>query len=229
MKRFALVVAVAFLAHMAAFAQTDVAPKPGGGGGTPAVKAAPPALKLAVVDLTKIYNKWEKVKDFADKLAEKKKAQEAELKAMQKELKEKVVMRDTEGVSEAVRISLETEIVQIEAKAKYVMEAWNQQVKRQLDEGIAKYFEEIRTEVAEYAKANGYTLVLKTETDAVGEDKENASMVAEKIARVLALYVDPGFDITDDILSKLDDKYKKEKAANPPPVEPPKEEKKDGK
>ena len=40
------------------------------------------------------------------------------------------------------------EIVQLQAKADYMMKMWNEQVKRLLDEGIAKYFDEIQAEVA---------------------------------------------------------------------------------
>ncbi|MCE9583927.1 MAG: OmpH family outer membrane protein [Planctomycetes bacterium] len=211
MNRFTLTVAAALLAVVPVFAQTDVNPKPGG---DPAPKGPPPALKLAIVDLSAVFDKWVKVKEFTDGLEVQKKAQEAELEAMKKTLQEKVQIRDTPGINPKIRQSAQLDIVQLQAKADYMMKMWNEQVKQLLDEGIAKYYDEIQAEVAAYAKENGYTLVLKMETGLLGtaEDKSHSD---EKIARRIILYADPGFDITADILGRLDAKYAKEKAAGP--------------
>lgn len=208
MKRFTMIAAAALLACVPALAQTDVAPKPGGD-----PKAPPPPIKLGTVDLSKVYDKWTKVKDFTDELEVQKKAQEAELDKMEKDIKEKITIRDTPGINPKLKISAQLDIVQLQAKADYMMKWWNDQVKKLLDEGIAKYFDEIQAEVAAYAKDNGFTLVLKTETGPLATADPSRS--DEKIARRMILYSAPEYDITEEVLTRLEAKYKKEKEAAP--------------
>lgn len=222
MKLFALAAAFAAGLILPVFAQSDVAPQPK----KPEVKAAPPPWKPAAVDLSKIFDKWKKVKDFTDDLEAQKKSQEAQLKDIEKTIKEKRIVLDTPAVSPKIRIAVQLEIVQLQAKADFMMKSWNDQVKQILDDGIGRFYDDIAEEVAAYAKENGYTMVFKLETEKVS-DKQEGSRVDEKISRRPLLYADPGFDITDDILARLDAKYEKEKAANPPPKdpEPPKDNK----
>ncbi len=208
MKRFTMIAAAALMACVPALAQTDVAPKPGGD-----PKAPPPPIKLGTVDLSKVYDKWTKVKDFTDELEVQKKAQEAELDKMEKDIKEKITIRDTPGINPKLKISAQLDIVQLQAKADYMMKWWNDQVKKLLDEGIAKYFDEIQAEVAAYAKDNGFTLVLKTETGPLATADPSRS--DEKIARRMILYSAPEYDITEEVLTRLEAKYKKEKEAAP--------------
>ncbi len=208
MKRFTMIAAAALLACVPALAQSDVAPKPGG-----EPKAPPPPFKLATVDLSKVYDKWTKVKDFTDELEGQKKAQEAELEKMEKDIKEKITIRDTPGINPKLKMSAQLDIVQLQAKADYMMKMWNEQVKRLLDEGIAKYFDEIQVEVAAFAKENGFTLVLKIETGPLSTADPSRS--DEKIARRDILYADAGYDITEEVMTRLEEKYKKEKAAPP--------------
>jgi len=226
MKRFAFIAAVALLMCVQAFTQGDVAPKPGGGaggaGGGGAPKVPPPPLSVGVVDLSRIYDKWAKVKDFTDDLEVQKKDQEKVLEQMDKEIKEKLTIHDTPGINIKIKRAAQLEIVQLKAKAEFMMKMWNEEVKRLLDEGIAKFFDEIQAEVEVYAKENGYTLVLKTETGPLSAD-EDKSRAAEKIARRNVLFCHIGLDITDDVLAKLEEKYKKEKAAGPKAPEPPKD------
>lgn len=226
MKRFALIAAAALLTSLQVMAQTDVAPKPGGGGGGAGGGGAPrepqPPLKIGVVDLSRVYDKWTKVKDFTDDLEVQKAAQEVELAKMEKEAKEKMTIRDTPGINMKIKQNAQIEIVQLKAKLEFMVQMWNDQVKRLLEEGIAKYFDEIQAEVDAYAKENGYTLVLKTESGPLSGDENKAAGSGEKIARRVVLSCHPSLDITDDVLVRLEEKYKKEKAAGPKVPEPPK-------
>lgn len=219
MKRIALIAAVALLASLHVMSQGDVAPQPGNGGGA---KVPQPPLKVGVVDLSKIYDKWVKVKDFTDALEVQKKVQEEELGKMDKEVKEKITIRDTPGINIKIKQNAQIEIVQLKAKFEFMVQMWNEQVKRMLDEGIAKFFDEIQAEVDAYAKENGYTLVLKTESGTLSGE-QNTAGAGEKIARRMVLSCHPGMDITDDVLTRLEAKYKKEKEAGPKQPDPPKD------
>jgi outer membrane protein len=227
MKQFTLIAAAALLTCIQALAQTDVAPKPGGGGGGTGGGGAPrepqPPLKVGVVDLSRIYDKWVKVQDFTTDLESQKAAQEAELGKMEKEAKEKMTIRDTPGINIKIKQSAHLEIVMLKAKLEAQVQLWNEQVKRSLEEGIAKFFDEIQAEVDAYAKENGYTLVLKTESGPLSAE-ENKAAAGEKIARRVVLSCHSSLDITDDVLVRLEEKYKKEKAAMPKKEEPKKEE-----
>lgn len=190
MRRFALPAALAFAAAgWLAVASQKAA-------------AIPPPAKpaVAVVSLDEIYNKWSEVKEFADKLADEKREQEADLKKMQDRVKEKQAAAEELDKGSKERQKLEEEISALQAKAAKKLENWNAGVKTQLDEGILKFYGRIEAAISEYAKEQGITLVLTRKTE-----KLAAADVEKGLAERVAIYADSSIDITADVLKALED------------------------
>jgi Skp family chaperone for outer membrane proteins len=172
-----------------------------------------------VVNIRGAFNALEEIKDFTTVLEAEKKVQVVELEKVEKEVKEKEKMRDTEGISQKLRIQIQTEIVQLQAKYDFLVKAWNEVIKARLDEGVAQVYNKIVAEVAEYAKANGLWIVYKVEDGPVTIGDGPA--IDAKIAQRGVIYVDPAYDITAKIVETLNEKYAKDKAAKKDPAKDP--------
>jgi Skp family chaperone for outer membrane proteins len=213
MRFFSVLLALAF--SLPVFAQSDVAPVPGGGGPVkPVMPPAPPprpaADKIATIDMSAVFNSWDKVAAFTASLEQQKQDQEKAVKELEEQVKEKIKMRDTVGMSEKVRRSIQVEIIQIQAKAEFMMKDWNAQVKQMLDEGISALYDEIREEVAKVAQAQGYTLVLAVENSKAVDDAAKGG-VDERLGRRTVVYAHPGYDISLAVAQALAARYEEEK------------------
>lgn len=176
--------------------------------------AEPPPMRVGVVNLRDVYNGFEKVKDFTDRLEAEKKAQQEELTKLEKEIKGKYDMRDPLAKDSKLRMNLTVEIVQLEAKHEFMVKMWNETVKNKLDSGVAALYNDIRDEVDAYAKEAKLTLVFKVDSGRLTEDEDMGAN--NKINLRSVLFHDPSYDITKPVLARLNEKYAKEKAAGPP-------------
>lgn len=176
----------------------------------PAPKKEPPAIKLGVVNVLDIYNSYERTKDFVTKLEADKAVKEKALQQQEKALKEKVDQLGLLKEDSKFRQELQLDIVQMEAAYKFSVEKWNEEAKQRLEKGVPKLYNEIREEVDAYAKEAGLTLVLKVDDNRL-PDKVDGGMES-KINQRQVLYYDPAYDITAEVLKRLNDKYAKVKA-----------------
>ena len=174
----------------------------------------PPPMRVGVVNLRDVYNGFEKVKDFTDRLEAEKKAQQEELTKLEKEIKGKYDMRDPLAKDSKLRMNLTVEIVQLEAKHEFMVKMWNETVKNKLDSGVAALYNDIRDEVDAYAKEAKLTLVFKVDSGRLTEDEDMGAN--NKINLRSVLFHDPSYDITKPVLARLNEKYAKEKPAGPP-------------
>jgi len=205
-----LLILLALLLAAPVFAQTDVPPVPPGPGKIvlpPAPPPRPTADKIATVNMSAIFNAWTRVREFTEELEKEKQAQEKLVKELEDQAKEKITMRDTPGLGDKVRKSLQVEIIQIQAKAEYMMKAWNQEVKERLDTGISALYDEIREEIAKYCEANGITLVLAVEPNKAVEDAGKGG-VDERLGRRAVIYAHPGYDISLAVVQALEARKK---------------------
>jgi Skp family chaperone for outer membrane proteins len=176
--------------------------------------AADGTSKEAVVNIRNAFNTLDEIKEFTTVLEEEKKSQMTELEKIEKEIKEKEKLRDTPGITQKLRIAIQTEIVQLQAKYDFQVKAWNELIKLRLDEGIAQAYNKIVEETAAYAKANGILIVHRVEDGPM--DAKDGPAVDAKIAQRAVIYVDPALDITAKIVAALNEKYAKEKEAKKP-------------
>lgn len=145
-------------------------------------------LKVGFVDVFEVFNEYEKTKDYDEKLEKKKEEAEKQLDKRKEEieklqgklslLKEKEQEKEEEKISKKIE-----EYRELERKS-------FTDIKKERDESMQVIVEDIDKIVDEYAKNNGYDLILN----------EN-----------VILYGNKAMDITAEILKISNKKYRKEK------------------
>ncbi len=160
-------------------------------------RAQDTALKLAVVNMQTILNKSEAgvaavkmLKALAEKetkaLQEKQKA----LKKLETEFeKQRIVSKP------AVLEKKEREIIRARRELELSKEDTRRNVQRTQARETQRVVNEVRKLLAEYAKINGYTMVL--------EKNDNASPIGSAV-----LFADPTLDITADIVQLYNKQYR---------------------
>ncbi len=160
-------------------------------------RAQDTALKLAVVNMKTILNKSEAgvaavkmLKALAEKetkaLQEKQKA----LKKLETEFeKQRIVSKP------AVLEKKEREIIRARRELELSKEDTRRNVQRTQARETQRVVNEVRKLLAEYAKINGYTMVL--------EKNDNASPIGSAV-----LFADPTLDITADIVQLYNKQYR---------------------
>ena len=143
-------------------------------------------LKIAYVDLAKVFDNYQKTKEFDAVLQSDGEAFQKERDAMVQKIQDAqsklAVMSDTQKTS--MQDSIEK---QKDAVVAYDKEKRSELAKRR-DEKVREILTEIQGVVSAIAKKDGYTYVLND--------------------RVM-MYGDPQFNITDEVMKNLNDSYKK--------------------
>jgi len=137
-------------------------------------------MKIAYVDLAKVFDEYKKTKDSEKTLEEKGKTKEAERTKMVDELKK--LKAEQEMLSDKAKAEKQTAIdAKIKVLQEYDSKTRNELIKDRNDllGGIMKDIEKI---VNDYAKASGYDFVLNSRMLLYGSDQ---------------------YDLTNEILAKL--------------------------
>ena len=212
--RLALASAAVFAAALPVdgFAQ---AARPAAGG------AAQPALphKVGLVDMSHVFSNYEKLKALRVQLqaefetsTAKLKGIEAQLKTIQEELKAGTITKGSEQWT-----AKEQEFTNLAAQ----FQAEKSNLQREfVRKEVAMYKDvhgEVQQFVAMYADAFKYTLILRYQRDAeTAEDgSEDPNKIMSRINQ-LVVYHQPGDDITDVLLQKLNERYAKSGTAAAP-------------
>ncbi|NQT28421.1 MAG: OmpH family outer membrane protein [Candidatus Omnitrophica bacterium] len=144
-------------------------------------------LKIGYVDIFKVFNDYEKTKDYDKNLEKNKEVAEKKLKE-KKEIIEKLqsklsLIKEDEKAKEEEKLNKEVnEYRDLEREA-------FTDIKKERDERMKDIVEDIDGIVKEYAKDNGFDLVVNSNTVLYGADT---------------------MDLTDEILKISNKKYKKE-------------------
>lgn len=163
----------------------------------------PPTVRMGVVDVRGVYNKWSKVKDFTTGLeAEKKREMEA-LAKIEATMNEKRAEADALAPGPR-RDALETQIAGLTASYDHRLKRWNDTVKKKLDEGVVALYNEIVAKVGSYARGHELTLVLKIDSRELGGDSDDNANV--QINRRAVLFSADEYDITEEVLEELEAK-----------------------
>jgi|GEM_PF-2448819 len=170
-------------------------------------------LKIGVVDLERISNKYEKWQKFQDELMDDEekfnKELEAKQQAVQKEMAkhEERLRKLSPSSQEYFDVSEKIE----ELKFSYQQEqkrAYNA-VKMKAEEMARELLSDIEKAVEGYGKQFGFTAIFRKE--AVAVEKLSWVEIRGYAGRKFVLYADSGIDITEDIIKLLNEKYQKEK------------------
>lgn len=145
-------------------------------------------LKIGYVDIFKVFNDYEKTKEYDEKLEVRKTAAEEKLE-VKKEIIEKLqnklgLLKDSQKVKEEAK--LEKEINEYRDLEREVFT----DIKKERDDKMKDIIEDINIIIKDYAKKNGFDLILNANT---------------------VLYGSKSMDITDQILKISNKNYKKKK------------------
>ena len=151
----------------------------------PAPAAAAASLKIGYVNLSKIFDGYERTKASDAVLQKRGKQKEAELEGRMNELKK---MRDgLELLNDAAREAKTREIEQKSDELQRFRTATARDLRRDRDRAAKDILDEIQKMLEEHAKANGFALVMDSRS---------------------LLYGQGAYDLTDDILSTLNSRFK---------------------
>ncbi len=145
-------------------------------------------LKIGYVDIFKVFNDYDKTKEYDEKLEVRKTAAEEKLE-VKKEIIEKLqnkldLLKDSEKVKEEAK--LEKEINEYRDLEREVFT----DIKKERDDKMKDIIEDINIIIKDYAKKNGFDLILNANT---------------------VLYGSKSMDITNQILKVSNKNYKKKK------------------
>jgi len=176
------------------------------GAGKPAPAPAA-ALKVAVVDLDKVFDKSEEWKDcqeesrrMADRLRRTGDKYEAQRRILTSELENLPPGEERDRKGAELRATAE--------EAQSTTARLQADLVRQRRESLGKVFNRVGGIIARYAEENGIDLVLKRQDLRVSPDQPAEMNVVLTTAHVL--YARASFDITDEIIKRLNADYPKE-------------------
>jgi len=146
--------------------------------------AAHAETKIAVVDFNRLLNEWVVTKSSMTALQNEFIPRQRDLETKDKDLKVKAdrLQRDGAVMSESERTGLQKELAKGQRDLKSQADAINEDFEARRNEEGSKLQSQLVTEVQNYAKNNGYDLVLSV---------------------AVAVYVKDTFDITSSVLGYL--------------------------
>jgi Skp family chaperone for outer membrane proteins len=173
--------------------------------------AAGPAMaqqKIGVVDIVKIFNNCEEVKVYKDDLDRQRDAADKEALEREKKINAPLLARDSQykpGSPEYLQKTKEAIVLQYDLKSFKSSSTQYLLIQHQMH--TQRIYAKIVDEIAAYAKANGFELVLAMDEISL-EDAKSFQEVLARIAQRKILYRADAIDLTDIVLKRVNDKYK---------------------
>lgn len=172
-------------------------------------EAKPPAaLRVAVCDALHVFDNYRRVKDLDVELQKKREGMDAEerrrLKAVEDLQKELALLAETSEEYERQlekMLLLQNEYEVWKKTEEAMLLRWRFHLTRQM-------FDEIFQAVEHVAKAQGWHLVLFKESQTL-QSRNSTELVQEMFGRRKVLYSDASLDVTEAVLSELNQRYRR--------------------
>jgi len=172
-----------------------------------AEEASPvPALKIGVVDMSRVFDAYKKRDDFNKTLEEfrRQKAQEIENRRVEiRRLQDKIQLLapgSEERKSEEENLSRKR--LEFETEGRLAAQEVDQKYRALL----AEIYRDISEQVKRFSEENGYDLILKTE--ALETDTSSTAELKLRLSTQKILYYSPRLDVTGKIIEVLNKEYK---------------------
>jgi Skp family chaperone for outer membrane proteins len=166
-------------------------------------------LKIGVVDINKIFDKFEKRKDLDQQLKDMEVEYKDEIESKKKamiDLSEETQLLDLGSEKRNKNMeTLERKNVELEGYAKLA----EKQLTKRYKDAFEKIYEEITKEVDAFGKENNYSLIIKKEDSDLQTNQ--ISDLQFKIGIRTVLYNSNRVDVTANITDRLNARYKKGK------------------
>ena len=166
-------------------------------------------LKIGVVDINKIFDKYEKRKDLDQQLKDMEVEYKDEIESKKKamiDLSEETQLLDLGSEKRNKNMeTLERKNVELEGYAKLA----EKQLTKRYKNAFEKIYEEITKEVDAFGKENNYSLIIKKEKPDLQSNQ--ISDLQFKIGIRTVLYNSNRIEVTANITDRLNTRYKSEK------------------
>lgn len=163
-----------------------------------------PALKVGLVDLGVVFNKYKKkialenaINNLKDQYNKKIKAQNKLLRQLDRELED---LKGSKASALEDRIKLEME------RRRIMKGRMERDLRKKLVEMTLKLLDDINKEIKAYGKRYGYTFILKVDNQGFGREEFREKIFRAQVQSVL--YYDAAIDITQPILKVLNKNVK---------------------
>jgi len=169
-------------------------------------------LKIGIVDINEIFDKYDKRTDLDQELKETEAEFKKEIESKKKimiDLNEETQLLDlgSETRNENMEI-LERKNVELEGYAKFA----EQQLTKKYKDAFEKIYEEIVKEVDSFGKEKNYSVIIKKEKPNLQSNQ--LSDLQFKIGIRTVLYNSSEIDVTPNITERINARYQKEKNAS---------------
>ncbi len=181
-----------------------------------AMGGAAHAASVAVVNIAEVSEKYQRTADLEarfeqvrQKLNEERESLRGRIERATRSLQEEL----KPGTSEFRE--RRKELAMLEAQLQYFVESEGKQIEQELAESLRSIFNDIHAMVRVIAEEKALDIVLVADRMPDGP-AENTTQVRQQIVLQKVLYWTPKVDITADVVSRLNERYK----ATPPPASP---------
>ncbi len=171
--------------------------------------STPVPVKLAVVDMEKVFNEYQRTKDVNKKIAERQK----EIRAKMKEMLEKIEALKSElqnfHPDSKDYYERQKKLFKLSVELDSFKRISTEDMKREFRLMTESIYNEIIDAVAQISADRGYDLVLYRDTVKIQGDSIPALL--ERIRQRKVLYASKEIDITEQVLSYINQRYKLKK------------------
>ncbi len=165
-------------------------------------------LQVGVVDIRKVYESYERAKDFRNQIQEKKSEAQSKIQEISDKLNQiQEELNDLEPLSDLWKKRAK-KFYQLKSERQMMQDLWKQDTKKLLSETSSEIYQNIREVIEEYGEENGYDLILKVNKSAIGSGE--VSDINQQIATRSVLHFSDEMDLTDQISSILNEQYENE-------------------
>lgn len=171
-------------------------------------RAQAPTTSVAVVDVAKIMLGMELVKTESGKLKADFDTKQKSLDGMQKKIKDLVeqVKSAKDGTPEKRALAFEQ--IKSEAELKMTGELFQRQLNLAQGDLYKQAFLEVTAAIDQVAKQNGYHLVLRNDADVQLPANISGTDMESFIANQRVFYADSALDITEQVVTLLNNQFK---------------------
>jgi Skp family chaperone for outer membrane proteins len=159
-------------------------------------------MKVGLVDLGVVFNKFKKKAILEKDVRVQKKKFDTEMKKQNKFIRQ--LDKDAEELEGEKLQELEDRI-KLEVERRRIMKTRFEAVlRKKLVDMALTLLDEINIDIAKYGKKHGYTVILKVDNQGIGPNQYREKIFRAQVQSIL--YYDGGIDITRPILKILNDK-----------------------
>jgi len=164
-------------------------------------------MRIAVVDVSKVFNEYQQTKDLNSQFDQRRKEIEAEAEKRREAINQKKLELDAFPPDSPDYLARHKELLRLQIELDVYLRVVEADLRRERKVWMEQTYKQITEAVARLAKQRGYALVLTYEeldTDVADEGALRQQIMLRKV-----IYADPRVDLTQPVLEELNRQYKR--------------------